>query len=515
MKLFDKKTQDSSKTDRTQRTISIIRKLQQNNLGDKTRLENMLIDLEEGLPLDADAKTYLKSLYEQYKAQRRTHTASPPAQIRQDSSTEPRKSEESKIEVLEIIQYAKKLRAMNIGESWRLDYVINTLERGDPLFSSDMEYIQSMIARHFNVGTDNAIHQQTQHIRYVQPQTGKKDAVKKKIPDIKSVLTWHAPPKFIDGALLTTRLGLAFIFIWAGMGKIANPISTLDMIDDLGLNLTASADTVTMFGMLEIIAAVMVLTGAATRIGAAMHLGILVWAQSIFGFSYVVGPSLWKDVAIIGAAILLIICGSGKFGIDGILKSNKTVKSKESISPEINHNVYHESTDVSQRHQNIDNQNTSKFGFFAKRTSKYGNSQIKDDKFFVKQNLEKERVDSEKILFSNTQSRPANSPAHEYKSSEYNYNVLDKEHTYNNVECDRITDTIEMSSLIKEIKQEKTDMHRTSRYESTKDSSLRPAIRDTSESIQARLDAKILEIKRLKDSLNAILDDLMVIKKEL
>jgi len=39
----------------------------------------------------------------------------------------------------------------------------------------------------------------------------------------------------------------------------------------------------------------------------------------MFGFDFTNGPAIWKDPAILGIAICLLLSGSGKFGIDHIV----------------------------------------------------------------------------------------------------------------------------------------------------------------------------------------------------
>jgi len=60
-----------------------------------------------------------------------------------------------------------------------------------------------------------------------------------------------------------------------------------------------------------------------TRIAAAYQLIVLVGAQVMFGFDFTMGPAIWKDPALIGIAIMLLLYGSGKFGLDYRISKSK------------------------------------------------------------------------------------------------------------------------------------------------------------------------------------------------
>ncbi|WP_420544453.1 hypothetical protein [Nitrosopumilus sp.] len=42
----------------------------------------------------------------------------------------------------------------------------------------------------------------------------------------------------------------------------------------------------------------------------------MVAAMIMFGFDFTKGPAIWKDPALLGAVIMLILYGAGKFSID-------------------------------------------------------------------------------------------------------------------------------------------------------------------------------------------------------
>lgn len=417
--------------------ITIIKKLQQNNFGDKIRLENILIDLEEGLPLDDETKSYLRTLYEQYKAQRHTQQESLPRPVIEYSehtqSSTKNKADPSitqaDLSISEITNLAKKLKTMNVGESWRLDYVINTLERGDPLFPSDLAYVQDLASKYFGIDAKMSQNKKPKTTSNTELHA-KKQKPTMRIP--RPTFNIFAPPMFVNSAILAARLGISFVFIWAGLVKITNPYATLTMIEDLSLGLTLTAENITMFGFVEIASAAMVLAGIATRIGAAIHLAILVAIQVLFGFSYQVGPSVWKDPALIGIAALLVVCGSGRFGLDKLLETAKQQKQEKQTLP-----------------------------------------------------------------------KPAT-----------NTNFLGGESLFER-EIHETTD-IEMGNLVREIKQESAIIHSVPAAERTKSHDFdKPQLykTDGGNDLEARLDAKIVEIERLKHTLDTVLDDLKDLRR--
>jgi len=56
---------------------------------------------------------------------------------------------------------------------------------------------------------------------------------------------------------------------------------------------------------------------------AGYQLIVLVGAQVMFGFDFTMGPAIWKDPALIGIAIMLLLYGSGKFGLDYRISKSK------------------------------------------------------------------------------------------------------------------------------------------------------------------------------------------------
>jgi len=78
-----------------------------------------------------------------------------------------------------------------------------------------------------------------------------------------------------------------------------------------------------LIGGLEILSGVLIWIGLITRIAATYQLIVLVGAQVMFGFDFTMGPAIWKDPALIGIAIMLLLYGSGKFGLDYRISKSK------------------------------------------------------------------------------------------------------------------------------------------------------------------------------------------------
>jgi len=66
-----------------------------------------------------------------------------------------------------------------------------------------------------------------------------------------------------------------------------------------------------------------------TRIAAAYQLVVLIGALFMFGFDFTMGPGIWKDPALIGIAIMLLLYGSGKFGLDHRISKSKDAEVQE------------------------------------------------------------------------------------------------------------------------------------------------------------------------------------------
>jgi len=137
---------------------------------------------------------------------------------------------------------------------------------------------------------------------------------------------FQTPPSknLINVGLLAARLGLGAGFLWAGINKVADPPSFGMMLQNMaGIDPMMAPNMALLIGGLEILSGVLIWIGLITRIAAAYQLIVLVGALSMFGFDFTMGPAIWKDPALIGITIMLLLYGSGKFGLDYRISKSK------------------------------------------------------------------------------------------------------------------------------------------------------------------------------------------------
>jgi putative oxidoreductase len=121
-------------------------------------------------------------------------------------------------------------------------------------------------------------------------------------------------------SFLVIRVGIAFVFIWAGFGKASDPAGFGMMLQNMaGIDPLVATNMALLIGILELTSGVLVLIGFLTRPAAIFQIVIIVGAMVMFGFDFTTGPAIWKDPTILGVAIGLLLYGSGKFGIDYLI----------------------------------------------------------------------------------------------------------------------------------------------------------------------------------------------------
>ncbi len=137
---------------------------------------------------------------------------------------------------------------------------------------------------------------------------------------------FQTPPSknLINVGLLAVRLGIGAGFLWAGINKVSDPAAFGMMLQNMaGIDAMMAPNMALLIGSLEILSGVLIWIGLITRIAAAYQLIVLVGALAIFGFDFTMGPAIWKDPALIGITILLLLYGSGKFGLDYRISKSK------------------------------------------------------------------------------------------------------------------------------------------------------------------------------------------------
>ncbi len=137
---------------------------------------------------------------------------------------------------------------------------------------------------------------------------------------------FQTPPSrnLINVGLLAVRLGLGAGFLWAGINKVSDPAAFGMMLQNMaGIDPMMAPNMALLIGSLEILSGVLLWIGLITRVAVGYQLVVLVGAQFMFGFDFTMGPAIWKDPALIGITIMLLLYGSGKFGLDHLISKSK------------------------------------------------------------------------------------------------------------------------------------------------------------------------------------------------
>ena len=97
----------------------------------------------------------------------------------------------------------------------------------------------------------------------------------------------------------------------------------------VGMDSTIATNLALMIGVFELLSGIFVLIGLITRPAAIFQITILIGALAMFGLDFSQGPGIWKDPALIGIALMLVLNGSGKFGIDYLISKKFTKRTTE------------------------------------------------------------------------------------------------------------------------------------------------------------------------------------------
>lgn len=121
-------------------------------------------------------------------------------------------------------------------------------------------------------------------------------------------------------SLLVIRLGIAFVFIWAGFGKVMDPAGFGMMLQNMaGMDPSITTGAALLIGVLELASGIFMVFGFLTRPAAIFQVIVILGAMMMFGFDFTTGPAVWKDPTILGVAIGLLLYGSGKIGVDYLI----------------------------------------------------------------------------------------------------------------------------------------------------------------------------------------------------
>lgn len=138
-----------------------------------------------------------------------------------------------------------------------------------------------------------------------------------------------------SAGILILRIGIAFGFFWASSGKISDPAGFGGMLSMMvGMESTMATNFALLIGIFELLSGVLVLIGLITRPAAMFQIAILIGALAMFGLDFSQGPGIWKDPSLLGVAIMLVLNGSGKFGIDYIISKRFRNKVQYSVKDE-------------------------------------------------------------------------------------------------------------------------------------------------------------------------------------
>ncbi|HKM50144.1 MAG TPA: DoxX family protein [Candidatus Bathyarchaeia archaeon] len=119
----------------------------------------------------------------------------------------------------------------------------------------------------------------------------------------------------LNVAVLVMRIGMSFPFIFAGLNHIMHP----EMAMALGV---PGGIIFASIGALEVISGIGILLGLLTRPSALFQALIMLTTIFVLAKGDVGNPNLpavWKDPALLGVALMLLIIGAGKFSIDAKL----------------------------------------------------------------------------------------------------------------------------------------------------------------------------------------------------
>lgn len=150
-------------------------------------------------------------------------------------------------------------------------------------------------------------------------------------------IIFRTKTEWVHHGILALRLGLAALMFFAGITKFVGmlPVGTLVVFMQAGIPESTARPLVSVVGVVEILAGIALVSGFLVRLAAIPILAITLWVlaktsvfqaimSSVFqgaGQPAALGGDLGvfftvKDVAVVGAAMLLLICGAGRLSLD-------------------------------------------------------------------------------------------------------------------------------------------------------------------------------------------------------
>jgi len=214
----------------------------------------------------------------------------------------------------------QRLLDLKLGDLGRLEYIMETLEKNKPLYRSDQKYVTSLISNYLSVvDVEKAQLSQSKLLtEFVNSNLVESFSIK-----YKSVLgSFFNTQSFrlSNLSFFLARFGLAFVFAWSGYSKFTNPLPLAEIFSQVAGTSTGFAiNVVTSVGVIEAVGGILLLVGFLTRLVTFTQMIILIGGGVVFGFDFVDGPTLWKDVGLLGLAILLFVIGPRKWSFDYLI----------------------------------------------------------------------------------------------------------------------------------------------------------------------------------------------------
>lgn len=212
-----------------------------------------------------------------------------------------------------------KLVELGIGDTGRLRHLRNMVEQGQSLYATDRVYLENLIGHFLSKGMET---------RFQELPGSPETAIlrQKRIKAILSKSFFLLSLFFKTGfskktsnlALVFGRLGLGLAFMYQGYVHFSTPgeLGQL-LVAASGWGELAAYNAASLIGIIEVLAGIFVLIGFLTRLDALVQTVVLVGEVVLFAF---LGPLsydlVWKDVGLLGLVFVLLIMGSGKWGID-------------------------------------------------------------------------------------------------------------------------------------------------------------------------------------------------------
>ena len=222
------------------------------------------------------------------------------------------------------LENTKKLLEMGVGDLGRLEYIKEALTKNKRLFTSDKNYLENMTRKYLetSVQLENSNNAEVLKLKSKITDLEANCGCKSSKMEMLNSLFSSSKPKIADLGVLFARFGIGFTFLWAGFGKVSDPNGFGQMLQSMiGIAPEMAPMMASLIGSLELIAGIFFFIGLLTRLSSVFAIIILLGSLAMFGLDFGTGPAIWKDPSMLGLALLLMLYGSGKFGIDRKISS--------------------------------------------------------------------------------------------------------------------------------------------------------------------------------------------------